>query len=46
MRSFGAEEKTTLKPKGMRAYLDSNVFIFGKEREESNSRLILDLVEE
>lgn len=46
MRSFGAEEKTTLKPKGIRAYLDSNVFIFGKEREESNSRLILDLVEE
>jgi len=46
VRSFGVEEKTTLKPKGIRAYLDSNVFIFGKEREESNSRLILDLVEE
>jgi predicted nucleic acid-binding protein len=30
----------------MRAYLDSNVFIFGKERQESNSRFILDLVEE
>jgi len=27
-------------------YLDSNVFIFGKERQESNSRLILELVEE
>jgi len=28
------------------AYLDSNVFIFGKERQESNSRIILDLAEE
>jgi len=27
-------------------YLDSNVFIFGKERPESNSRVILDLIEE
>lgn len=35
-----------MKPKRLRAYLDSNVFIFGKERDESNSRLILDLVEE
>lgn len=32
--------------KGLRAYLDSNVFIFGKERQESNSRIILDLAEE
>jgi len=30
----------------LRVYLDSNVFIFGKERQESNSRLILELVEE
>jgi len=27
-------------------YLDSNVFIFAKERHESNSRIILDLIEE
>jgi predicted nucleic acid-binding protein len=27
-------------------YLDTNVFIFGVERPESNSRIILDLVEE
>jgi len=32
--------------KRIRAYLDSNVFIFGKERQESNSRIILDLAEE
>jgi len=32
--------------KKLRAYLDSNVFIFGKERQESNSRIILDLAEE
>jgi len=30
----------------MRVYLDSNVFIFGKERQDSNSRIILDLAEE
>jgi len=30
----------------MRVYLDSNVFIFGKERLDSNSRIILDLAEE
>jgi len=30
----------------LRVYLDSNVFIFGKERQNSNSRVILDLVEE
>ena len=35
-----------MKPKSIGAYLDSNVFIFGKERQESNSRLILDLAEE
>ena len=35
-----------MKPKSIRAYLDSNVFIFGKERQESNSRLILELAEE
>jgi len=35
-----------LKAEKLRVYLDSNVFIFGKEREESNSRLILELVEE
>lgn len=29
----------------LRVYLDSNVFIFGKERRESNSRIILDLAE-
>jgi len=33
-------------PKRLKAYLDSNVFIFGKERPESNSRTILDLAEE
>ena len=32
--------------KKLRAYLDSNVLIFGKERQESNSRIILDLAEE
>lgn len=32
--------------KRLKAYLDSNVFIFGKERPESNSRIILDLAEE
>jgi len=32
--------------KKLRAYLDSNVFIFGKERQESNSHIILDLAEE
>ena len=32
--------------KKLRAYLDSNVFIFAKERQESNSRIILDLAEE
>jgi len=35
-----------LKAEKLRVHLDSNVFIFGKEREESNSRLILELVEE
>lgn len=30
----------------LRVYLDSNVFIFGKERRKSNSRTILDLSEE
>lgn len=35
-----------MKPKSIRAYLDSNVFIFGKERQESNSHLILELAEE
>ena len=35
-----------MKAEKLRVYLDSNVFIFGKEREESNSRLILELVEE
>ena len=30
----------------LRVYLDSNVFIFGKEIPESNSRTILDLAEE
>ena len=32
--------------KKLRVYLDTNVFIFGVERPESNSRIILDLVEE
>lgn len=32
--------------KKLKAYLDSNVFIFGKERRESNSHIILDLAEE
>ena len=32
--------------KRLRVYLDSNVFIFGKESQESNSRIILDLAEE
>jgi predicted nucleic acid-binding protein len=32
--------------KKLRVYLDTNVFIFGVERPESNSRMILDLVEE
>jgi len=35
-----------LQPKKLRVYLDSNVFIFGKESPESNSRIILDLAEE
>jgi len=35
-----------LKAEKLRVYLDSNVFIFEKERQESNSRLILELVEE
>ncbi len=30
----------------LKAYLDTNVFIFGVERPESNSRIILDLAEE
>lgn len=30
----------------LKVYLDSNVFIFGKEKQESNSHIILDLVEE
>ncbi|MDH5793761.1 MAG: PIN domain-containing protein [Candidatus Bathyarchaeota archaeon] len=30
----------------LKVYLDTNVFIFGVERPESNSRIILDLVEE
>lgn len=32
--------------KKIKAYLDTNVFIFGIERRESNSRIILDLAEE
>lgn len=32
--------------KKIKAYLDTNVFIFGIERPESNSRIILDLAEE
>ena len=32
--------------KKLKMYLDTNVFIFGVERPESNSRIILDLVEE
>ena len=32
--------------KKLKVYLDTNVFIFGVERPESNSRIILDLVEE
>jgi len=35
-----------LRPRKLRVYLDSNVFIFGKESPESNSRIILDLAEE
>jgi len=35
-----------LQPRKLRIYLDSNVFIFGKESQESNSRIILDLAEE
>ena len=35
-----------MRPKKSRVYLDSNVFIFGKESQESNSRIILDLAEE
>ena len=31
--------------KKLKVYLDTNVFIFGVERPESNSRIILDLVE-
>lgn len=33
-------------PNKLRVYLDSNVFIFGKEDQNSNSRIILDLAEE
>lgn len=32
--------------KKLKVYLDTNVFIFGVERPESNSRIILDLAEE
>lgn len=32
--------------KKLKVYLDTNVFIFGVERPESNSRIILDLVDE
>lgn len=32
--------------KKLKTYLDTNVFIFGVERPESNSRIILNLVEE
>ena len=35
-----------MKAEKLRVYLDSNIFIFGKERQESNSRLVLELVEE
>jgi len=35
-----------LSPKKLKVYLDTNVFIFGVERPESNSRIILDLAEE
>jgi len=35
-----------LSSRKLRVYLDSNVFIFGKERRKSNSRTILDLSEE
>jgi len=35
-----------LESKRLKVYLDSNVFIFAKERRESNSRIILDLIEE
>jgi len=35
-----------LQPKRIRAYLDSNVFIFAKERRESNSHILLNLIEE
>ena len=33
-------------PSKLRVYLDSNVFIFAKEDQDSNSRIILDLAEE
>ena len=32
--------------KKLKVYVDTNVFIFGVERPESNSRIILDLAEE
>lgn len=35
-----------MSPKKLKVYLDTNVFIFGVERPESNSRIILDLAEE
>lgn len=35
-----------MQPKRIRAYLDSNVFIFAKERRESNSHILLNLIEE
>ena len=35
-----------MSPKKIKAYLDTNVFIFGIERPESNSHIILDLAEE
>ncbi len=38
--------KSTLSLKKLKVYLDTNVFIFGVERSESNSRIILDLAEE
>jgi len=34
-----------LQPKRIRAYLDSNVFIFAKESRESNSHILLNLIE-
>ena len=35
-----------MNPSKLRVYIDSNVFIFGKEDPNSNSRIILDLAEE